>query len=99
MKKSVDIGLPALPDEIIERLAEECEQEATSFIMKRLPSKSIEHMSVTCLLSMNDQLDFEIGFDIALHYDMGISLDSLLEECAEHVTTILEQRLKGLKDQ
>ncbi len=99
MKRSIDIGLPALAEDTIESLAEECEQEATRLIMERLPSKSISHLSVTCILSMNEQLDFEIDFDIALNYDVGVSLDELLRESAEHASTRLEQRLKELKEQ
>ncbi len=94
----IEIGLPPLTDEDIERLAEECETEITRFIFRMVPEKSISELSVVCTLDLSDILTFDIELDIAQKYNTDHVLDDILEQAATHAQEWLEQRLQEMKD-
>ena len=92
-----EIGLPPLSDEDIEKLAEDCEARITEFILKRIPKKSVDELSVSCSLQLSDQLDIDVQIDISQGYEEGTPLDVLLDEAASHGVAWLEARLKEMK--
>lgn len=98
MTNIIDIGLPDISEEIIEQLAEECERQVTGFLLKRVPGKSIEDLSVSCALSLLDgQLDVDIDIEIGQGFDTGISLEDVIQEAIDWGVEWLEKRLMGLK--
>ncbi|TFG15536.1 DUF3194 domain-containing protein [Candidatus Thorarchaeota archaeon] len=97
MKPPVDVGLPSLDFNEMEVLAEKCEEEITGFIFQRIPEKSIEEMTVSCTLEMNEQLNLEIQIEINQKYHTGHDLENIIEEAAEHGSDWLEERLREMK--
>lgn len=98
MTNIIDIGLPDISDETIEKLAEECEKQVTEFLLKKVPEKSIEDLSITCALSLLDgQLDVEIDIEISQRFDTGLSLDDLVQEATDWGAEWIEKRLVELK--
>jgi hypothetical protein len=98
MTNIINLGLPDISDEIIEQLAEECEKQVTDFLLKRVPGKSIEDLSISCTLNLLDgQLDVDIEIDISQGFDTGLSLDELVQEAIDWGAEWLEKQLVGLK--
>jgi len=97
MPHVVDIGLPRLDEEQIDALAEDCEQEITRFILHEIPSKSIEDMTVTCILEFEQQLDLSIEIEITQKYDSGHVLESVIERASQYGYDWFEKRLLELK--
>lgn len=97
MKPPVDVGLPSLDSSEIEILAEKCEEEITAFIFQRIPQKSIEEMTVSCALEMNEQLNLEIEIEINQKYDTGHELENIIEKAADYGSDWLEGRLREMK--
>ncbi|MGY5853081.1 MAG: DUF3194 domain-containing protein [Candidatus Thorarchaeota archaeon] len=95
----VEIGLPDLSADIIERLTEECEEELTRFILEKVPQKSVDELLVSCILELTTQLDIDIEINIVQKYDTGVSLDQLIESASEYGTEWLETRLREMKNQ
>ena len=96
---SVRIGLPSVSEEELERLAEDCEEYISQYIMKRIPEKSIENMFISCDLALQDgQLDADIQIEIDQSYDTGHSLDDLAEEAGEAGMEWLEKQLMEMKE-
>ncbi len=96
MTPVVEIGLPELDEEQVSLLAEECEQEITKHVLNIISAKSIENLSVVCIIEISDQLDASLEIDIAQQYDTGHNLDNLIEEATQHGYDWLEERLRGL---
>ena len=97
MTPVVEIGLPELDEEQVSLFAEECEQEITKYVLNTISAKSIENLSVVCIIETSDQLDAFIEIDIAQQYDTGHNLDNLIEEASQHGYDWLEERLRVLK--
>jgi hypothetical protein len=91
------IGIPPLSEEELEQLAEECENEVSTFVFEKVPPKSIEELSVSCVLELSDKLDVEIQIDLDQKYDTGHSLDELVHEATLHGIKWLDQKLMELK--
>ena len=92
-----DIGLQELTEDIIEKLAEECETEISRFILERIPRKSISEMSVSCILDLTTQLDLEISIDITQSYDTGHPIEAIVEEASEYGEKWIKKRLMEMK--
>ena len=97
MTPVVEIGLPELDEEQIDLLIEECEQEITKFILNAISAKSLEDLTIVCILETSDQLDAFIEIDIAQQYDTGHNLEELVENATRHGYDWLEEKLRGLK--
>ena len=98
MNPEIDaIGIPDLSEEELEQLAEECENEVSTFVFEKVPPKSIEELSVSCVLELSDKLDVEIQIDLDQKYDTGYSLDELVNEATLHGIKWLDQKLMELK--
>jgi hypothetical protein len=99
MTNIIDIGLPDISEETIEKLAEEYELQITGFLLERLPEKSIEDLFISCSLSLLEgQLDVDIEIDIGQGFDTGHSLDNLIQDTIEWGTKWLEKQLMELKN-
>ena len=96
-REPVDIGLPNLNEEDIEGLAEECEAEISTYILRRVPKKSIEEMSVNCTIELGSELELDVQMDLVQGYDTGLDLDKLLQDATVHGADWLEKRLRELK--
>jgi hypothetical protein len=92
-----EIGLPSLNVQQIERLAEECEDEITKFILGKISKKSLAEISVSCVLEFDEELDVDIQIDLEQSYDTGHQLDEILDTATRYGTEWLEKRLKELK--
>ncbi len=98
MTNIIDIGLPDISEETIERLAEECERQVTGLLLKRVPGKSIEDLFVSCSLSLLDgQLDVDIDIEIGQGFDTGISLEDSVQQAIDWGAVWLEKQLMELK--
>ncbi|MFW9908713.1 MAG: DUF3194 domain-containing protein [Candidatus Thorarchaeota archaeon] len=98
MSPVVEIGLPQLDEEKVGQLAENCEQEISNYILSVVPSKSIEEMSISCVLEIADeQLNVNIDVDIIQKYDTGQDLEEIIENASEHGAKWLEGKLLELK--
>ena len=98
MNPEIDaIGIPPLSEEELEQLAEECEDEVSTFLFEKLPSKSIEELAVSCVLELSDKLDVDIQIDLVQKYETGHFLDKLVQEAIEHGVNWLDQKLMELK--
>jgi hypothetical protein len=98
MNPTLNIGLPALSEEVIEQLAEECEAQVTKFILSKIPEKSIDTLFVSCTLELEDnQLDLDVQLEISQLFDTGHSLDDLLQEATDYGVQWLENQLTEMK--
>ena len=97
MTDPVEIGLPSLSEEDIERLAESCELQVTEFIFGILPMKSIEDLSVVCSLELTNVLDLTIDIDIIQKYDTNHDLDEIIGKAIEYGSEWLEKQLLEMK--
>ena len=98
MSPTLSIGLPELSQEVIEKLAEECEAQVSQFILKKIPEKSIETLFVSCTLDLVDnQLDLDVQIEISQLFDTGHSLDDLLQEATDFGVEWLETKLTEMK--
>lgn len=98
MSPILSIGLPDISEEVIERLAEECEAQISKFILKKIPDKSIDTLFVSCTLELVDnQLDLEVELEIDQLFDTGHSLDGLLQEATGIGVDWLEKQLAEMK--
>ena len=94
----IDIGLPAISEDIIEQLAEECEVQVSDFIKNKVPEKSLDILFITCSLNLTDgQLDVNIDIDISQAFDTGHDLDDLLQEAVDCGVEWLEKKLMEMK--
>lgn len=99
MTNIIDIGLPDISEETIERLAEECELQITRYLLEQVPEKSIEDLFLSCTLSLLDgQLDVDISIEIGQAFDTGQSLDDLIQEAIDWGAEWLEKQLMELKN-
>ncbi|MFW9960018.1 MAG: DUF3194 domain-containing protein [Candidatus Thorarchaeota archaeon] len=99
MTNIIDIGLPDISGETIERLAEECEFQISHYLLERVPEKSIEDLFISCTLSLLDgQLDVDISIEIGQAFDTGQSLDDLIQEAIDWGAEWLEKQLMELKN-
>ncbi len=96
-REPVDIGLPDLNEADIEGLAEECEAEISAYILKQVPRKSIEELSVSCTIELGSELELDVQLDLVQGYDTGLDLDKLLHDATMHGVDWLEKRLRELK--
>ncbi len=98
MSPILSIGLPDISEEVIERLAEECEAQISKFILKKIPDKSIDTLFVSCTLELVDnQLDLEVELEIDQLFDTGHSLDDLLQEATGIGVDWVEKQLAEMK--
>jgi hypothetical protein len=98
MSPILSIGLPDISEEVIERLAEECEAKISKFILKKIPDKSIDTLFVSCTLELVDnQLDLEVELEIDQLFDTGHSLDDLLQEATGIGVDWVEKQLAEMK--
>jgi hypothetical protein len=98
MSRVIDIGLPDISDEVIEQLAEECEEQISEFIKSNVPEKSIEALFISCELNLvNGQLDVNLDIDISQAYDTGHDLDELLQKSIDCGEKWLETKLMEMK--
>ncbi len=97
MNPVVEVGLPVLDEEIIDTLAEECEQEVTRFILDEIPAKSIETLLITCTLEFDKELHLTIEIDVDQKYETGQDLDVITTRASEHVSEWLEKRLREMQ--
>ncbi len=99
MSPILSIGLPEISEEVIEKLTEDCEAQISSFIVKKIPEKSIESMFVICTLELeNGQLDLDVQIELSQVFDTGHSLDNLLQEATDFGVEWLETQLTEMKD-
>ncbi|TXT53957.1 MAG: hypothetical protein BAJATHORv1_100042 [Candidatus Thorarchaeota archaeon] len=99
MSPLLEIGLPDLSPDELEKLAEKCEEEVSQYITERVPQKSIEQLVVTCLLELSDdRLDVIINIDIIQKYESGHDLDSISDDAIEHAIEWVEDRLREMKE-
>jgi hypothetical protein len=99
MTNITDIGLPDISEETIERLAEECELQITTFLLERVPEKSIEDLFISCTLNLdNGQLDVDISVEIDQGFDTGQFLENLIQEAINWGAEWLEKQLMELKN-
>lgn len=98
MSAVLRIGLPELTEEDIASLAELCEKQITGYIFEELGSKSIEEMTVTCILELEDGLQLDVQIDIAQKFETGHDLDTLLDEATQNGVKWLEKQLMEMKD-
>jgi len=92
-----EIGIPSLDDQQIEGLAEQCEEEITNFILRKIPKKSVAEISVSCILEFDDELNVDVQIDLEQSYDTGDQLDEILDAAMRYGTEWLEKRLKEMK--
>ena len=97
MNPVFEIGLPELSESDLEQLTEECEAAITQHIFDKIPKKSISELVVTCILDLNETLQFEIQLDLVQEYDTGHPLDDILEGANRFGTEWLEKRLAEMK--
>ena len=97
MNPIIEIGLPNLQAEDVEELVEACEQEVSEFILNILPRKSVEELSVSCILDLNDLLDLDFEIAISQLYDTGHILDDVISQAMDHGAKWLEIRLTEMK--
>lgn len=97
MSPVFEIGLPELSESDLEQLTEECEAAITQHIFSNIPRKSISELIVTCILNLDETLEFEIQLDLAQEYDTGHSLDDILAGASSFGTEWLEKRLGEMK--
>ncbi len=97
MNPVIEIGLPKLQDQDLEDLVEACEQEVSEFILKILPPKSVEELSVSCILDLNELLNVDFEIAISQLYDTGHVLDDVISQSVDHGTKWLENRLTEMK--
>jgi hypothetical protein len=94
MSPILRIGLPDMSEEVIEQLAESCEEQVSKFILKKIPEKSIDTMFVSCTLELVDsQLDLDVQIELSQLFDTGHSLDDLLQEATDFGVEWLENQL------
>lgn len=98
MSTVLRIGLPELSAEDIADLAELCEEHITGYIFEKLGSKSIEEMTVTCILELEDGLQLDVQIDIEQKFETGHDLDALLDEATQNGVKWLEKQLMEMKD-
>ena len=96
-REPVDIGLPDLNEEDIEGLAEECEAEISTYVLRVVPRKSIEELSINCTIELGNQLELDVQMDLVQGYDTGLNLDKLLQDASAYAAEWLEKRLRELK--
>lgn len=83
-----------MSEEVIEQLAESCEEQVSKFILKKIPEKSIDTMFVSCTLELVDsQLDLDVQIELSQLFDTGHSLDDLLQEATDFGVEWLENQL------
>lgn len=100
MNPTISIGLPELSEEVIEHLTEECEEQISRLILKKIPEKSIDVLFVSCTLDlMDNQLDLDVQLEIRQLFDTGHSLDDLLQEATDFGVEWLENQLAEMKTQ
>ena len=100
MSPTISIGLPDISEEVMERLAEECEAQISQFILKKIPEKSIDTLFVSCTLELEDsQLDIDVQLEINQLFDTGHPLDDLLQEATDFGVKWLETQLTEMKNQ
>lgn len=100
MNAVLRIGLPELTAEDIASLAELCEEHITGYIFEKLGSKSIEEMTITCILEMDDDgLQLDVQIDIEQKFETGHDLDALLDEATQNGVKWLEKQLMEMKDE
>lgn len=97
MNPVVDIGLPNLDAMQIDSLAEDCEKEASTFILNEVPSKSIDDLSISCILDLEEELELTIDIDIVQKYETGHDLEDVMNRTSAHVFEWLERKLRGMK--
>ena len=97
MNPVIEIGLPKLQDQDLEDLVEACEQEVSEFILKILPPKSVEELSVSCIIDLNELLNVDFEIAISQLYDTGHVLDDVILQSVDHGTKWLENRLTEMK--
>jgi 16S rRNA U1498 N3-methylase RsmE len=98
MSPILSIGLPNISEEVLERLAEECEAQVSKFIMSKISEKSIDTLFVSCTLELVDsQLDLDVQLEISQLFDTGHSLDDLLQEATDLGVEWLENQLTEMK--
>ncbi|MFX1559630.1 MAG: DUF3194 domain-containing protein [Promethearchaeota archaeon] len=98
MNPTLNLGLPDLSEEVIEKLAEECEAQVSKFILKKIPEKSIDTLFVSCTLELqNSQLDLDVQLDITQLFDTGQPLEDLLQEATTFGVKWLENQLTEMK--
>lgn len=99
MSPTISIGLPDISEEVIERLAEECDAQVNKFILMKIPEKSIDTLFVSCTLDLEDnQLDLDVQLEISQLFDTGHSLDDLLQEATDFGVEWLENQLTEMKN-
>ena len=99
MNPTLSIGLPELSEEVIEKLAEECEEQVSQFILKKIPEKSIDTLFVSCTLELEDsQLDLDVQIELSQLFDTGHSLDDLLQEATGFGVEWIEKQLTEMKE-
>ena len=94
---SVEIGLSPMSDDEIESLAEQCEIEVSTYLLKQIPQKSIDEFHVTCILETSEKLDVDITVDISQKYTTSERLEDLINEAIKFGMNWLETRLRGMK--
>ena len=92
----IEIGLSPMTEDEIESLAEQCEIEVSTYLLKQIPQKSIDEFQVTCILEMSGKLDVDIIIDISQKYTTSESLDALVNEAVEFGMNWLETRLREM---
>lgn len=98
MNPTLSIGLPDISEEVIEKLAEDCEAQISKFILKEIPEKSIDTLFVSCTLELEDsQLDLDVQLEIIQLFDTGHSLDDLLHQATDFGVEWLENQLAEMK--
>ena len=82
----------------MEQLTEECEAQVSTYILKKIPEKSIDTLFVSCALELMDgQLDLDVQLEISQVFDTGQSLDDLLQEATDFGVEWLENQLTEMK--
>ncbi len=97
MTSPMDIGLPHLSEEDIENLAEACEEQVTEYILKTLPVKSIEELSVVCTLEFDKVLEVSIDVEVIQKYETEHDLEQITEDAVEYCSAWLEDKLAEMK--
>ena len=98
MSPTLNIGLPDMSEEVMEQLTEECEAQVSTYIVKKIPEKSIDTLFVSCTLELMDgQLDLDVQLEISQLFDTGHSLDDLLQEATDFGVEWLENQLTEMK--
>ena len=92
-----DIGIPRISEEELELLAEKCENEICQFIFHLIPAKSIEELSVSCSLELNNNLDLDVQIDLTQKYETTQSLNEIVQKATEHGVQWLDKQLREMK--